>query len=166
MARSRALLAIAVACLSAGATGCGQDASRDLGGAPPAREITQPSYMTFGDYIVHFNAQSTTMLPAQVARAFGIQRSENRAMLNVAVLRQTSGVDDTPVAANVRIAASNLLGQVKDVRVRELREGEAIYYIGEVTVANEEIIKFDIAVQPEGLARPYEFSFKQQFYTN
>src|SRR6056297_2805310 len=166
MTRTRALLAVAVACLVAGTTACGRDASRDSQGAPPAREITRPSSATFGDYIVHFNAQSTTMLPAQVARAFGIQRSENRAMLNITILRRSEGADDTAVEAEVDVAASNLLGQVKNVRLRELREGEAIYYIGEMTVADEEIIKFDMAVQPEGLERPYEFSFKQQFYTN
>lgn len=166
MTRTRALFAVAVACLAAGTAACGRDASRDSQGAPPAREITRPSSATFGDYIVHFNAQSTTMLPAQVARAFGIQRSENRAMLNITVLRRNEATEDMPVEANVSVAASNLLGQVKNVRLRELREGEAIYYIGEMTVANEEIIKFDISVQPEGLERPYEFSFKQQFYTN
>ncbi|NGX16085.1 DUF4426 domain-containing protein [Wenzhouxiangella sp. XN24] len=166
MSRTRALFAVAVACLAALATACGRDASRDSQGAPPAREITRPSSETFGDYIVHFNAQSTTMLPAQVARAFGIQRGENRAMLNIAVLRRDAGSEEMAVEADVNVAASNLLGQVKNVRLRELREGEAIYYIGEITVANEEIVKFDISVQPEGLERPYEFSFKQQFYTN
>jgi len=166
MSRTKALFAVAVACLATGTAACGRDASRDSQGAPPAREITRPSSATFGDYIVHFNAQSTTMLPAQVARAFGIQRSENRAMLNITILRRSEGADDTAVEAEVDVAASNLLGQVKNVRLRELREGEAIYYIGEMTVANEEIIKFDISVQPEGVERPYEFSFKQQFYTN
>jgi hypothetical protein len=106
------------------------------------------------------------MLPAEVARAFGIRRSGNRAMLNVTVLRRGSGEGDKPVEAEVAVRAINLLGQLKDVSMRELREGEAIYYIGEMTVANEEIVTFNISVRPAGAAAPYEFKFQQQFYTD
>jgi hypothetical protein len=159
MAGTVALLAIA-------ATACGQGPDTGSRPTPKAQEITRASFHDFGDYIVHFNAQSTTMLPAEVARAFGIRRSGNRAMLNVTVLRKGDTSGDQPVEADVAVTATNLLGQLKDVRVRELREGEAIYYIGEVTIANEEIVSFKVSVRPAGADSPYEFSFRQQFYTD
>ena len=47
-----------------------------------------------GNHIVHFSAQSTDQLPPEVARAYNIVRSKNRAMLNVSVLREEDGAPD------------------------------------------------------------------------
>ena len=41
-----------------------------------------------GDHVVHFSAQSTDQLPPEIARAYNIVRSKNRAMLNVSILRE------------------------------------------------------------------------------
>lgn len=166
MTRTTIALACIVASAAAGLTACGQDTSTATRAVPQAQEVTRASFETFGDHVVHFNAQSTTMLPAEVASAFGIRRSSNRAMLNVTVLRRAEAGGDTPVTAEVVVNATNLLGQEKDVPVRELREGEAIYYIGEVPVANEEIITFSISVRPEGESRAHVIQFRQQFYTD
>lgn len=166
MVRNHIALACTVALLAAGITACGQEPAPGSRAAPQAQEIQRASFETFGDHVVHFNAQPTTMLPPEVARAFGIRRSGNRAMLNVTVLSRGEGDSSTPVSASVSVDATNLLGQGKDIRMRELREGDAIYYIGEVMVANEEIITFNVSVRPEGVDAPHEFRFRQQFYTD
>ena len=166
MTFSYAALTGFVALLAATLAGCGPGPASDTRALPRAQEITRATSEAFGDHVVHFNAQSTTMLTPEVARAFGIRRSEKRAMLNIAVLHQDSPPPGTPVSAEVAVQASNLLGQQKGVRVRELREGEAIYYIGEFGIANEEIVNFTVSVRPEGAGQPYEFKFRQQFYTN
>jgi hypothetical protein len=166
MTRTKFTLACTVAALATVLTACGPDPDPGSRAVPQAQEVTRASFETFGDHVVHFNAQPTTMLPPEVARAFGIRRSGNRAMLNITVLRRGDTEGSTPVTADVSISANNLLGQLKDVRIRELREGDAIYYIGEVTVANEEIITFNVSVRPEGVDTPHEFKFRQQFYTD
>jgi hypothetical protein len=145
---------------------CGPNDAPRQGDQPQAREITRENFREFGDYVVHFNAQATTMLPPEVARAYGIQRSSNRAMLSVAVIRKEPESTGQPVTATVNVQASNLTGQLKDIRVREIREGDAIYYIGEVPVSNEETLIFDIGVQPEAADAPFQLRFRQQFYTN
>ena len=164
MIRVNTLLTCTVALLATALTACSPDTGSRP--APKAQEVTRASFETFGDHVVHFNAQSTTMLTPEVARAFGIRRGEKRAMLNISVLRQADPPPGTPVSAEVAVQASNLLGQQKGVKVRELREGEAIYYIGELGIANEEIVSFTVSVRPEGVDQPYEFKFRQQFYTN
>jgi len=166
MSRTKFATACTVALLAACLSACGQDPAPGSRAVPQAQEVTRASFETFGDHVVHFNAQSTTMLPPEVARAFGIRRSGNRAMLNITVLRREEAEADTPVTAVVTVNATNLLAQQKDISMRELREGEAIYYIGEVTVANEEIVTFDISVRPEGAVSAHEFRFRQQFYTD
>ena len=116
-----------------------------------------------GDHVVHFSAQSTDQLPPEVARAYNIVRSKNRAMLNVSVLREA---DNEPVAADVAVKTVNLTGQLKNVARRRIDEQDAIYYIGEVPVANRETLIFDISVTPEGVDRPSEVRFKRQFFTD
>lgn len=163
MTRPTIALAACVALLAASLGGCGQSAPASEV-FPKAREITESNSRAFGDHVVHFNAQPTTMLTPEVARAFGIRRGDNRAMLNITVLH--GPLPGTPVRADVVVTASNLLGQGKDIKMRELREGDAIYYIGEFRIANEEIVNFKVNVRPEGVGQSYELSFRQQFFRN
>ena len=116
-----------------------------------------------GDYVVHFSAQSTDQLPPEVARAYNIVRSKNRAMLNVSVLRES---DSRPVSASVTVKTVNLTGQLKNITLRQIDEQEAIYYICEVPVANRETLIFDISVMPEGVDTASDVRFKRQFFTD
>lgn len=159
-----ALAGLAALC-AVGLAACGQQ-PQEPGEAPPAREITRANSQAFGDHVVHFNAQSTTMLPAEVARAYGITRSDNRAMLNVALIHKDERGRGTPVPAEISVSAVNLLNQARNISLRELREGDAIYYIGEFKVSNEETLNFRIVVRPEGTNTPHEITFSQQFYTD
>ena len=133
---------------------------------PQAREITQEHFRDVGDWVIHFNAQSTNMLPAEVAKAYGIERSGNRAMLNVAVMRKEEGTIGKAVSADVSVKARNLTGQLKNITVRKITEGPAIYYIGEIPVANQETLVFEIDVRPEGAVESYTIRFRQQFYAS
>jgi hypothetical protein len=160
----RPLLLVAVTGLFLGCgPGSGEGDGRE---AEPAREITQKSFTESGEYVVHYNAQATEMLPPEVARAYGIQRSANRAMITVSVIKKREGTIGDTVAADVTVSASNLTGQLKSVETREIRESQAIYYIGEVGVANRETLIFDISVKPEGETTPITARFRQQFYTS
>jgi len=55
----------------------------------------------FGEYVVHYNALNTKLIPPQVAKGYGIQRSSNRALLNVTVLKKVMDTPGTPVGAQV-----------------------------------------------------------------
>lgn len=119
----------------------------------------------FGDYVVHFNALGTDMLPPSVTREYGIKRSKNRGMVNIAVLNKVLGTTGKPVAAEVSASATNLAGQKRDIELREIREDTAIYYIGDFPISNEETLKFLVNIQPAGQPDTYEVRFKQQFFT-
>ncbi len=138
------------------------------GGPGDSAEVpeAQPAGATssdIGDYVVHFSAQTTDQLPPEVARAYNIVRSKNRAMLNVSVLRKS---DNAPVAAGVAVKTVNLTGQLKNITMRQINEQDAIYYIGELPVANRETLIFDISVVPEGADQASEVRFKRQFFTD
>ena len=84
-------------------------------------------------------------------------------MLTVSVLQ---AADNKPVTADVTVKTVNLTGQLKNVTMRRINEGEAIYYIGEVTIANRETLIFDISVTPDGVEKPSEVRFKRQFFSD
>jgi hypothetical protein len=120
------------------------------------------SFRDFGSYEVHYNAVRTDALTPEIARNYGIQRSTNRVMLNVTVLRKEAGTRK-PVPAEVKVDARNLNEQLKDIELRRISEGEAIYYIGEVSISGTEILVFDIAVTPEGTQTPLSVKFTREF---
>jgi len=152
---SFSLLALIVACGGPG------DAT-----AVPEAQPAGATSADIGDFVVHFSAQSTDQLPPEVARAYHIVRSKNRAMLNVSIIRKS---DNMPVTGDVTVKTVNLTGQLKSVTMREIEEpGDdvGIYYIGETPVANRETLVFDIKVVPEGAGTAFDVRFKRQFYTD
>ena len=125
---------------------------------------------TFGDYTIHYSAFTTDILTKKVAKAYRIPRSKNRALLNISVLKKVMEVHGSPVEADIQATATNLTGQLREVEMREIiEEGKnykAIYYIGETKVDNEETLKYELMVTPDGEEKPFTLSFQQQFFTN
>lgn len=148
---------------------CGDGDQRGDPALAQAAPSSLQSHQDFGDYRIHFNALSTDSLAPQVARAYNIVRSKSRAMLNVSIMRRDDSATSAPVKGRVMVNASNLTGQLKVVKLREIVEGEgaaaAIYYIGELPVADGETLIFDIAVTPEGETASYQIRFQKQFFT-
>jgi len=120
----------------------------------------------FGDYVVHYNALATDLLTPEVAREYHITRSQNNGMVNITVLKKVLGSPGQPVHARVEVTATNLNGQMRTIHMREVREGNAIYYLGEFGVANEETIRFNVRVQPQGTMNALPVEFSQDFYTH
>ena len=120
----------------------------------------------FGDYMIHYNAIRSSMLTPEVARAYGIRRSDSRALINISVLKSGDDQTSTAVKAAVTATGRNLTGQTRKVEMREIDEGDgAIYYLGELSVRNMETFDFTVLITPEGNGTPYTVKFRQQFYT-
>ncbi len=116
-----------------------------------------------GDYIVHYNAISTESLPPSVATAYGITRSKNRGLLNISVLKK--GGDFQGVHAKIEVNATNLTGQLRTIDLRKIEEKQAIYYISDFSVADQETLDFSIKVTPEENQTAH-IKFRQQFFSN
>ena len=157
MVITRILTALSLLALVGACGGPGENAE------VPEAQPAGATMADIGDHVIHFSAQSTDQLPPEIARAYNIVRSKNRAMLNVSVLRAS---DNQAVTADVTVKTVNLTGQLKTVTMRRINEQEAIYYIGEVAVANRETLIFYISVTPDGEDSSSEVRFKRQFYTD
>jgi hypothetical protein len=127
---------------------------------------TAQQAQNFGDYTVHYNALNSSLISPEVASVYGIQRSDSRVLINVAVLKKTENQSPVAVKATVSATGRNLIGQTREIEMREITEGgEAIYYIGELSVSNMETFDFSVMVTPEGQSTPFNVKFRKQFYT-
>jgi hypothetical protein len=146
------------------AAGCGQ---RPEGSGAQTAQRSEESFREFGKYEVHYNAVRADQIPAEIARAHGIERSKNRVMLNVTLLRKDADhAPRKPVKGTVSVDVYNLNGQLKNMEVRQVTEGEAIYYIGTVSISGSEILVFDIKALPESESTPFEVKFKREFFAD
>ena len=116
-------------------------------------------------YTIHHNAMTTDTLSPQVAKAYNIQRSKTRGLLNVSVIKDEAGSSGTAVKAKVKAMAINLTGQARNIDLREVTDGDAIYYLADFRVTNEETLDFKLEVKPDGSTNTYTASLRQQFFT-
>ena len=140
--------------------GCGQDVDRQ----PQTARPTEDTQKDFGDLEVHYNAIRTDQLTPEVARAYGIERSPGRVLLNVAMLTKTPGGAAKPVDGTVSASAHNLNGQLKSLAMRRVQEAAAVYFIGEVGISGDEILVFNIDVEPATGGGRRTVQFKREFF--
>ena len=131
----------------------------------PAAALAEQS-KTFGDYTIHYSAFTTDQLTPEVAKQYQIPRSKNRVMVNISVLKNETGTIGKPVKAKVEGEAKNLSEQLRELQIREVVEDQAIYYIAETSINNQETLKYNFEITPEGEQASYQLSFQEQFYTN
>ena len=162
------LLRILMATLATAAlvTSCGQNTGEQSAGRNIQAEPVDVTSKAFGDYVLHFNAISTDQLPPEVARAYNIVRSKNRAMLTVSIIKNVENSPGVSQAGTVNATAANLTGQLKNLTLREIREDAAIYYIGDVAVANSETLVFNIDAVPENETDRLSVRFSRQFFAD
>ncbi|MDH5325440.1 MAG: DUF4426 domain-containing protein [Gammaproteobacteria bacterium] len=126
---------------------------------------TAGTSQTFGDYTIHYSAFTSDLLQPNMAKMYKIVRSKNRAILSISIQKKALTPVGTPVKANVKVEATNLTGQLKNINIREVDEGAAVYYISEFHVAHEEILDFTLTATAKEFEKPLVVKFRQQFYT-
>ncbi|MGF1689137.1 DUF4426 domain-containing protein [Photobacterium japonica] len=129
--------------------------------------LTLPAYAEQFEKIaaleVHYSSFPSTFLTPDIAQQYNIQRSRYNGVVNITVI-DTAQAGKPAVAAVISGKAKNLIGQEKKLSFREIREGNAIYYIAEIKHANEERFTFTIDVSQQGTNGTLDF--QQTFYVD
>ena len=121
---------------------------------PAAAERKQ----SFGEMDVHYSAFNSGFLQPDIAAAAGLSRSKSQGVVNIAVLKAGK-----PTPAEVSGEVRNLLGQVRTLGFKQVKESGAIYYLAQFPFDQRETLKFTINVQAAGDV-PHSFSFDQEFF--
>jgi hypothetical protein len=118
-----------------------------------------------GQYTIHHNAFTADTLNPDVALAYGFQRSKHRGLLNVSVIKEQAGTTGTSTPAAVDVDIVNLTGQKSRIPMREIKDKDAVYYMGEFPVYNRQTINFEINVKAQGATESHSVKMSQEFYT-
>ncbi|MEZ5523748.1 MAG: DUF4426 domain-containing protein [Pseudomonadales bacterium] len=133
--------------------------------APAAiAEIDETSRETDG-HIIYFNVFNSTFLTPEVAQQYGLTRSNYRAILNLAV-HEKSTPEGKPIRAILEGTVTNIVQQQRDLQFKEIVEGDAIYYLSDFRITDDDLLTFDIKVRTHADSPGYDLRFKRRVYTS
>ncbi|MDH5630273.1 MAG: DUF4426 domain-containing protein [Gammaproteobacteria bacterium] len=121
--------------------------------------LSHANQHSIGDVTIHYNALNSADIPAEVAASYKIDRNGRTGIINIAVFK-----NDQPVVAHVFGHGKNLLGQLKDLAFKEIREEQAIYYIATYTFSDAEEVFFELNIQADKTGSLIPISFKKQLF--
>ncbi len=117
-----------------------------------------------GDFIVHYVALPSTSITPEVARHFAIQRSGKLSLLVLNAQKETAPGKTVSLPATATGTVTSLIGHVQPLDLQPAREGDVHYLLAQFEAVDQEILKFDLQITPQGATRPIALKFQQQFY--
>lgn len=129
----------------------------------PAVSLAEQA-VKYGDIEIHYNAMATDELKPDVAKNYNIERSRNRGMITISVLRKNRLGVAEPIPAKLSASAVNLSSQLIQIPMREIKEGSAVYYLGDFRVSPPDTLKFSVTAKPAGESREYKAEFSKPFF--
>lgn len=119
----------------------------------------------FGDYDVHYSVFNSTFISPEVASAYGLVRSKNSALINIAVRQRLDEGKSKAKKAIVSGSSSDLIHSAT-LDFSEINERDTTYYIAELRFNNKELRTFTIKIQPDPNIAPYTLKFSQTLYVD
>ena len=113
----------------------------------------------FGDFEAHYVVFPSTFLQSEIAHQYGLRRGPGLAVVNLSVLDAAG----TGAACAIVGQSKNLLGQISPLTFKEVREGDAVYYLAEVRHADQEVLRFSLTITPPE-AEPFNLNFQQRLH--
>ena len=116
-----------------------------------------------GSMNVNYMAIGSTFFTPEIAKAYGITRSRYNGLINISVLDNTKSGNPAKTVS-ISGQAKNNLGQFKSLAFKEVKEGDAIYYLAQVSYNDEETIHFTLDINDGKEQQTLKFS--QKFYVD
>ena len=116
----------------------------------------------FDQFELHHSIVYTTFLSPQVAAEYGITRGADKAILTLSVRDAIAGeIAGRPMSIEGR-TWDLITGE--NMRIKEIREGRATYYIVPFEFLDREYRFFEFNFQPEGTEIMFEHKIKVQLW--
>jgi len=139
-------------------------------------QIEPKKYLTDDCHVIYYNAIPTGFLTPKVAETYRVMRSKRRGLLNISIRQYPSTPEgdclekqfmkSKAVMATVTAKAANKIQQPKTFKMRQIEEGDAIYYIDDFGFSHKENFDFTITVVIDGQDKVHEIEFSQQFFVD
>lgn len=118
----------------------------------------------FGDLEVHYIVLNTTTLAPDMARRYDLPRAENQALINLAGRRTQPDGSTTAVPLGIEGTVANLVGQMRSLAFREVRDPGAIYYLATTTFSDRETLRFTLDVTDQETGRTHSMRFQKELW--
>ena len=113
-----------------------------------------------GPWDVHYIAFDSTMLDVKIAQSYKLRRSRTEAVLNISVL---NSADQKAQQVRISGTATDLTQKQTELNFREVKEGDAVYYLAQFPVHDQKNLNFKLDIWQGTENQKLEFS--QVFYT-
>ena len=127
-------------------------------------QLQAEQFVEDDQYVVHYSAFNSSMLTPEVAKAYDLMRSRQRAIMNVAVQKKMPDGKTKAVMAQLQGYTGALGGSERPLDFKIVTEGDAIYYLAEFLIGDGEKLNFDISVKPTPDRAPIKVKFSQEFF--
>ncbi|PZQ16499.1 MAG: hypothetical protein DI564_07670 [Rhodanobacter denitrificans] len=101
------------------------------------------------DHTILYSVLSADQLHPEVARRYGIERSDRQGLLTVIVRRKDAAAGDPAVTARIAGTVQNLLGEPRPLRLNEVRGEDTIDYLATFPLRRPDTLRFSLDVTPE-----------------
>lgn len=106
---------------------------------------------------VHYIALNTTFLEPQVAKQYGIVRSKFNGLINISVLDRQ---DQSAQSVILTGEAKNLLGVVKKLSFKQVKEEKSIYYLAVLPFSDQEQYRISVDISDGTVQKTLKFQHK------
>jgi hypothetical protein len=86
--------------------------------------------------------------------------------VNISLTKTENGLTSLGLPAVVKVKTLNLMQQSKNIDIKEINEPDATYYLGAIRHTNEEDLRFEVSVLPEGETTPLKLTFGRRLYVD
>ncbi|RYZ78526.1 MAG: DUF4426 domain-containing protein [Moraxellaceae bacterium] len=118
--------------------------------------------IALGNYQLLYSAVNSTLLPAEMATAYGLKRKADEVLVNISVQDVNT---HKAVPIGLKGVAKNLIQQSRPLVFREIKEADAIYYIATLRTTEREVFHFLLDVTlPDGKVQ--KATFTQELFVN
>ena len=118
-----------------------------------------------GDYVVHYSAVNSLQIPQAVAKANGIERAGDTAIVMITLQKPTADAPLNAVPANVTGTARSLMGERKTLTFKRVESAGSVYSQAPVAIDDEQTLTFDLNVRAAAGRATVPVRFNQTFYT-
>lgn len=118
-------------------------------------QVSAEQKKQLGNWDVHYILMPTTLLDAEIARQYQLNRSRNYQLLNISVL-----ASDNQQAQQVELSGSavNLAGQRQTLTFRPVKDGKALYYLAGVEARSEQQMTIHVTIRQGDQQQELQFS--------
>lgn len=114
-----------------------------------------------GNWDVHYIAFPAPVLTPEIAQQYKIQRSKYNAVINISVL---NAADQKAQQVSITGIAKDLQGRQTELEFSEVTEGDAVYYLAQLSFRNEQRFSFSINISQGNDTQ--NLRFEQTFYVD